>query len=110
MTLIPAREGWELSREKRRVRSELRTHVQHGGSLALLLTLRHHEELDAVPVEKLLRWIPGVGATRARRLLLGLPAAARLGELNPAEYAALVRRVRELELRLITSQFHNPKG
>lgn len=85
-----------LSANTRRERARIRNAVQAGVSLAVLIG-EDRVELRYVEVRQLVRWLPGVGTTRARSLLMGIPERAYLSELVLADRETLVRRIRDRE-------------
>lgn len=96
-------QAWQRSRDVRMERARIRAYLADGGSLTFVLA-ENREALDGVELDKLVRWIRHVGAAKARRILLGLPAGCKLGSLNSDQYWSFVRRVREVERSIIQRQ------
>jgi hypothetical protein len=89
-------------------RATLRDHLARGGSLSLILAdlpLGSHP-LGGMEVLALLRWLPGVGEVRARRMATGLPERYTIRMLTQEQRNALTATVRSYErgraLRLVT--------
>lgn len=102
--------AWERSQEASRERRRIREHLSHGGSLSLILwamPLGNHP-LGGVPVETLVRWIPGVGEYKAHRITQGVPSGYTLRMLTIEQRQHLARKVGEYErgraARLVTNQ------
>lgn len=93
-------EATRRSAEVRRQRVMLRNYVLRGGSLTLLLR-EGAPGLDDVPLYRLASWPPGFGPVRASRVLDGLPAYEKWGDLTAEEACVFTNRVARFERRLI---------
>lgn len=96
MATVNFERGIARSAEVRRERGRLRAHVRRGGSLTLLLR-EEREELDAVTLIDLVRWMPGVGYAKATRILLGIPHRYLLKMLTGDQHYTLLLRITEYE-------------
>lgn len=92
--------GARYSADARRQRAMLHHYVLRGGSLTLLLRDAEHA-LEAVEICKLARWMPGVGNTKAARILAGLPERYTLSMLSAEQRTVFTNRVAQFERRII---------
>jgi hypothetical protein len=80
-------------------RRDMRAGVKHEGVSLAGLVLAHEYAIDRVEIRYLVRWMPYVGETKARRILFGLPHRQRLGDLTPGQRAQLARNIADHEQR-----------
>lgn len=91
-------------------RAMSRAFVRRGGSLTLLLRDGRRIELEGVRVATLVRWVRGIGAQKANRVLLGLPHYYRLRELDAEQRDQFVQRLAAAETHLITRQIYQEES
>lgn len=97
---ISSIEANRRSAEIRHQRAMLHQYVLRGGSLTLLLR-DGAPGLDGVPLRKLATWPVWFGPVRAQRVLCGLPAYEKWGDLTAEQACVFINRVARLERQLI---------
>lgn len=89
-------EANRLSAGVRFNRSVARAHVGRGGSLTILVN-EAMPCLDGMPLHRMLRWLPAVGAAKVARILFDLPSQLPLRDLTSEQRTTFISRLREYE-------------